>query len=115
MVKIDVNGLVEVGRFIDGLACCFDLVFIQPGIVGENVLQDLPRVNIIVLEGGIAEVYVKFFGPSGGDEVTDVASELVGVHDAFLGDAPLIEDCGALIGGSSSRVGGTCQALLAML
>ena len=79
MVKIDVNGLVEVGRFIDGLACCFDFVVIQPGLVGENVLQDLPRVNVIVLEGGIAEVYVKFFGPSDGDEVTDMASDVVGV------------------------------------
>ena len=103
MVKIDINGLVKFRRVIDGLACRFDLVVIQPGIVGENVLQDLPRVNAIVLEGGIAEVYVKFFGQSGGYEVTDVASDVVGIHDAFLGDAPLIEYCGALIRGRSSR------------
>ena len=67
MVKIYINGLVEVGRFIDGLACSFDLVVVQPGVVGQNVLQDLSRVNVIVLEGGIAEVYVEFFGSSGGD------------------------------------------------
>ena len=67
MVKIDINGLLEVGHFIDVLACCFDLVVIQPGVVGQNVIQDLPRVNVIVLESGIAEFYVKLFGPSGGD------------------------------------------------
>ena len=54
VVKIDVNGLVEVGSFIDGLACCFDSGIIQPGVVGENVFQDLPRVDVVVLKGGIA-------------------------------------------------------------
>ena len=103
MVKINVNGLVEVGRFIDCLACCFNLVVIQPGVVCQNVLYDLPRVNVIVLEGGIAEVYVKFLGPSSCDQVADVASDVVGVHDPFLGDTPLVEDSGALIGGISSR------------
>ena len=28
---------------------------------------------------------------------------MVGVHDPFLGDTPLVEDSGALIGGSCSR------------
>ena len=32
-----------------------------------------------------------------------MASDVIGVHDAFFGDDPLIEDCGALIGGSASR------------
>ena len=46
VVKIDVKWLVEVRRFIDGLACYFNIVVIQPGIVGENVLQDVPWVNL---------------------------------------------------------------------
>ena len=62
MVKIDVDGLVEVRRFVDGLACCFDFSVIHPGVVGENVFQDLPRVDVVVLEGGIAEVYINSSG-----------------------------------------------------
>ena len=58
---------------------------------------------VIVLEGGIAEVYVKFFGPSSVDYVADVASDVVGVHDPFLGDTPLVEDSGALVVGSTRR------------
>ena len=50
VVKIDVDGLVGIGRFIDGLACCFDFDVIQPGVVGENVFQDLPWVDVVVLD-----------------------------------------------------------------
>ena len=32
-----------------------------------------------------------------------MTSDVVGVHYPFLGDTPLVEDCGALVGGSSSR------------
>ena len=32
-----------------------------------------------------------------------MAGGVVGVHDSFLGDTPLVEDSGALIGGSSIR------------
>ena len=32
-----------------------------------------------------------------------MASDVVGVLDTFLGDTPLVEDSGALIGGISSR------------
>ena len=32
-----------------------------------------------------------------------MASDMIGVHDAFFDDYPLVEDCGSLIGGSSSR------------
>ena len=30
-----------------------------------------------------------------------MASDVVGVHDSFLGDTPLVEDSGALVGGST--------------
>ena len=32
-----------------------------------------------------------------------MASDVVGVHDPFLGDTPLVEDSGALVGGSTRR------------
>ena len=32
-----------------------------------------------------------------------MASDMVGVHDTFLSDTPLVEDSGALVGGSTSR------------
>ena len=54
MVELDVDGLVEVRRIIDGLACCFNFVVIHLGVVGENMFQDLPRVDVGVLKGGFA-------------------------------------------------------------
>ena len=32
-----------------------------------------------------------------------MASDVIGVHDEFFGDYPMVEDCGSLIGGSTSR------------
>ena len=32
-----------------------------------------------------------------------MASDVIGVHDAFFGDDPLVEDCRSLIGGSACR------------
>ena len=32
-----------------------------------------------------------------------MASDVVGVHDPFLGDTPLVEDSGALVGGSTRK------------
>ena len=32
-----------------------------------------------------------------------MASDVIGVHDPFLGDTPLVEDSGALVGGSTRR------------
>ena len=32
-----------------------------------------------------------------------MASDVIGVHDSFFGDDPLVEDCRSLIGGSASR------------
>ena len=53
MVKLDVDGLVEVRRFIDGLACCFNSGIIQLGVVGKNMFEALPRVDVVVLKGGV--------------------------------------------------------------
>ena len=54
MVEINVDGFVEFRRFIDGLACRFNFDVIQLGVVGENMFQDLPRVDVVVLKGGLA-------------------------------------------------------------
>ena len=32
-----------------------------------------------------------------------MASDVIGIHDAFFSDYPLVEDCGSLIGGSTRR------------
>ena len=32
-----------------------------------------------------------------------MTNDVIGVHDAFFGDYPLVEDCGSLIGGSARR------------
>ena len=46
---------------------------------------------------------MELFRPGGGDDVADMVSEVIGVHDAFFGDDPLVEDCRSLIGGRASR------------
>ena len=45
----------------------------------------------------------KYFGPSSGDSVADVASDVVGVHDSFLDDTPLVEDSGELVRSTTRR------------
>ena len=53
MVEVDVDGLVEVRIFVDGLACCLNFGVIQLGLVGKNMFEDLPRVDIVLLKGGV--------------------------------------------------------------
>ena len=54
MVEVDVNGLVEVRIFVDGLECCLNLCVIQLGVVGKNMFEVLPRGDVVVLKGGVA-------------------------------------------------------------
>ena len=54
MVEVDVDGLVEVSRFVDGLACCLNFGVIQLGVVGKNMFEDLPRVEVVVFKGSAA-------------------------------------------------------------